>query len=174
MTARNPDLSIRYIIVGYGPEEPRIRSLINSLGLNEKVDLIINPPNVRDYLKGSGIYLSTSLFEGLSNSLMEAMVESLPIVATDVGDNSFLVRDGHNGYLLPVKDVKQIAIKLETLVKSAELRHTFGVNSYALIKEGFNEEKLLSGYLKLIGQYTVKLPQKQVPANEKTYTYTGL
>ena len=49
---------------------------------------------------------------------MEAMVESLPIVATDVGDNSFLVRDGHNGYLLPVKDVKQIAIKLETLVKS--------------------------------------------------------
>ena len=174
LTARNPDLSIRYIIVGYGPEEPRIRSLINSLGLNEKVDLIINPPNVRDYLKGSGIYLSTSLFEGLSNSLMEAMVESLPIVATDVGDNSFLVRDGHNGYLLPVKDVKQIAIKLETLVKSAELRHTFGVNSYALIKEGFNEEKLLSGYLKLIGQYTVKLPQKQVPANEKTYTYTRL
>jgi glycosyltransferase involved in cell wall biosynthesis len=122
LTTRNPDLSIRYIIVGYGPEEPRIRSLINSLGLNEKVDLIINPPNVRDYLKGSCFYLSTSLFEGLSNSLMEAMVEGLPIVATDVGDNSFLVRDGYNGYLLPVRDVEQIALGLEPLVESAELR----------------------------------------------------
>ena len=174
LTTRNPDQSIRYIIVGYGPEESGIRSLISSLGLNENVDLVINPPNVSDYLKGSGIYLSTSLFEGLSNSLMEAMVEGLPIVATDVGDNSFLVRDGYNGYLLPVRDVEQIALRLETLVESAELRYTFGVNSLALISEGFNEGKLLAGYLKLIGQYTTILPPKQVPVNEKTYTYTRL
>jgi glycosyltransferase involved in cell wall biosynthesis len=174
LVTNNPDRSIRYIIVGYGPEEAEIRSLIASLGLHKKVDIVINPPNVRDYLKASGIYLSTSLFEGLSNSLMEAMVEGLPIVATDVGDNRFLVRDGYNGYLLPVKDVDQIALRLESLMKSAELRHTFGMNSLELITGGFSEEKLLAGYLKLIGQYASVLPQKQVPENEKTYTHSGL
>lgn len=160
LIARNPYQSIRYIIVGYGPEELRIRALITSLALNDKVDIVINPPNVRDYLKGSCIYLSTSLFEGLSNSLMEAMIEGLPIVATNVGDNNFLVIDGYNGYLLPVKDVEQIALRLETLVRSAELRHTFGVNSLKLISEDFNEEKLLSGYCELIGQYTTSLLRK--------------
>ncbi|MHC1733010.1 MAG: glycosyltransferase [Bacteroidales bacterium] len=166
--------AIKYTIVGYGPEESGIRKLISLLGLEDKVDLVINPPNVIDYLKSSNIYLSTSLFEGLSNSLMEAMVEGLPIVATDVGDNSFLVKDGYNGYLLPVKDVEQIAVRLETLVKSTELRHTFGMNSLTSISEGFNEEKLLTSYLKIISQYTTRISPKQVPANEKTYTYTGL
>ncbi len=174
MITRNPDQSIRYIIVGYGPEEPRIRSLISSLGLGKKVDLVINPPNVGDFLKSSDIYLSTSLFEGLSNSLMEAMVEGLPIVATNVGDNRFLVKDGYNGYLLPVKDVEQITLRLETLVKSSELRNTFGMNSLELISESFNEEKLLTGYLQLIGQYTSLLTQKQVTVNEKAHTYPGL
>ena len=174
LITRNPDQSIRYIIVGYGPEEPRIRSLISSLGLGKKVDLVINPPNVGDFLKSSDIYLSTSLFEGLSNSLMEAMVEGLPIVATNVGDNRFLVKDGYNGYLLPVKDVEQITLRLETLVKSSELRNTFGMNSLELISESFNEEKLLTGYLQLIGQYTSLLTQKQVTVNEKAHTYPGL
>jgi glycosyltransferase involved in cell wall biosynthesis len=105
---------------------------------------------------------------------MEAMVEGLPIVATNVGDNRFLVKDGYNGYLLPVKDVEQITLRLETLVKSSELRNTFGMNSLELISESFNEEKLLTGYLQLIGQYTSLLTQKQVTVNEKAHTYPGL
>ncbi len=174
LSAGNTGHSIRYDIIGYGPEESGIRSLISSLGLGEKVSLVLNPPNVSDYLKRSDIYLSTSLFEGLSNSLMEAMVEGLPIVATDVGDNRFLVRDGFNGYILPVKDDGQIALKLEALVTSPELRHAFGLNSKELISEGFNEDKLLTGYLKLIGQYTDKFSHIQVQSNEKAHTYPGL
>lgn len=165
---------VRYIIVGYGTEEQTIRKLINSLGLAEKVAVVINPPNVTDYLKAASIYLSTSLFEGLSNSIMEAMVEGLPIVATDVGDNSYLVRDGYNGYLLPVKDVEQISLRLESLCMSAELRHTFGMNSLALVSERFNQEKLLTGYLELIDHYTTTIIPNKVTENEETHTYTGV
>lgn len=165
---------IKYTLVGYGPQESEIRSLVNSLDLESRVDLIINPPNVVDYLKSANIYLSTSLFEGLSNSLMEAMVAGLPIVATDVGDNSFLVREGFNGYLVSPKAVDQIASRLETLVKDEEKRQTFGENSSSIISGDFNQERLLTSYLQLLGKFAfVSLTQK-TPVNEKAYSDSGL
>lgn len=50
-------------------------------------------------LDKADIYLSTSLFEGTSNSIMEAMNADLPIVATNVGDNGLLVKNEINGFL---------------------------------------------------------------------------
>lgn len=174
LTCSVNDKMIRYTLVGYGPQESRIRSLVNSLNLNSRVDLIINPPNVSDYLKSANIYLSTSLFEGLSNSLMEAMVAGLPIVATDVGDNSFLVREGFNGYLVSSRAVGQIASRLETLVRAEEQRQMFGVNSSSLISGEFNEERLLTSYLQIIGKFISALLPKQIPVNEETYSDPGL
>ena len=165
---------IKYTLIGYGPQESRIRSMVNSLDLEGRVDLIINPPNVSDYLKSANIYLSTSLFEGLSNSLMEAMVAGLPIVATDVGDNSYLVREGFNGYLVSPGAVDQIATRLETLVRAEERRQTFGVNSSSIISGNFNEERLVTRYLQIIGKFTSALLTKQIPENEEAYTDTGL
>jgi glycosyltransferase involved in cell wall biosynthesis len=138
------------------------------------VDLIINPPNVSDYLKSANIYLSTSLFEGLSNSLMEAMVAGLPIVATDVGDNSFLIREGFNGYLVSPRSVGQIASSLETLVRAEEQRQIFGLNSSTLISGNFNEERLLTSYLQIIGKFTSALLPKRIPGNEEAYSDPGL
>jgi glycosyltransferase involved in cell wall biosynthesis len=170
----NPERTIKYVLVGYGPMEPEIRSLIRSHSLEGKVMLVINPPNVSHYLENSDIYLSTSLFEGLSNSLMEAMVAGLPIIATDVGDNGYLVKDGLNGYLVPVQNVDVTVMKLEILVKSEEMRKTFGTNSNNLVSSEFNEEKFIDGYLGLIEKITNAFTNRQIPANEKAYTDPGL
>ena len=156
LTDRTTNRTIRYILVGYGPMESDIRMMIRSFGLEGKVEIIINPPDVSYYLGNADIYLSTSLFEGLSNSLMEAMMARLPIVATNVGDNSFLVKDRYNGYLVPLQDVDETASKLEILATSGEMRKRFGSNSYALITGNFNEEKLTESYLELIGQIQAK------------------
>jgi len=151
---RNREHPVNYFLVGYGPMESTIRSLIRAYELEDRVMIVINPPNVSDYIGNSDIYLSTSRFEGLSNSLMEAMVAGLPIIATDVGDNNFLVKNGFNGYLVPLGDIEEIALKLEVLVRSEELRKTFGNNSNILVRDDFNEEKLLTSYLGLLGKFT--------------------
>jgi glycosyltransferase involved in cell wall biosynthesis len=166
--------AIRYVLVGYGPMESEIRSMIRSHGLEGRVMLVINPPNVSDYLSEADIYLSTSLFEGLSNSLMEAMVAGLPIIATDVGDNYYLVKDGFNGYIVPLQNVEATAAKLKTLVNSKEMRKTFGTNSNNLVSGEFNEEKFINGYLGLIEKITNAFTNRQIPANEKAYTDSGL
>lgn len=141
---------IKFFIVGYGKQEKYIRNLIEEFGLNENVSVFINPSNVRDFYKISDIYLSTSLFEGLSNSIMEALEFSLPVIATNVGDNKCLVIDGENGFLTPVKDVEQISDKLLSLVIDPYCRKKMGRSGYSNLIANFTEGPFTEKYLRLI------------------------
>ncbi len=150
---RNDKRKFKYYIVGYGPLERKVRSLARSLKIEDRISLLINPPEVVEILKKSDIFLSTSLFEGVSNSIMEAMASGLPVVATNVGDNNYLVRDGYNGYLVPVKDVNSIAERLDYLALSEDARKQFGKNSLNLIESSFSGGKLVENYLNLFQKY---------------------
>ncbi len=127
----------------------KIRSLINQLNLQKEVDILINPPNIPEILRSCDIYLSTSLFEGLSNSIMEAMSAGLPVIATNVGDNTYLVENSLNGFIVPCRDIKLIVEKLEYLINNEDARTEFGNNSRIKVENEFSEEKLLENYLSL-------------------------
>ncbi len=145
----NKGKRLKYCIVGYGPLENKIRSLINQLNLQNEVDILINPPNIPEILRSCDIYLSTSLFEGLSNSIMEAMSAGLPIIATNVGDNTYLVENSLNGFIVPCRDIRLIVEKLEYLINNKDARIEFGKNSRLKIENEFSEGKLLENYLSL-------------------------
>jgi len=149
----NKEKAFKYYLVGYGRVEKNIRSLSKDLKIDDRIELLINPSNVTEILTGCDIYLSTSLFEGLSNSIMEAMVAGLPIIATDVGDNRFLVRHGFNGFLLPVGDINGIVEKLEFLSESKDLRIEFGEKSRIIIENDFSQERLLKNYINLFAEF---------------------
>lgn len=156
VTERNNDKKLKYCIVGYGPLEDNIRALIRYLNLQNKVDILINPPNIPDLLKTCDIYLSTSLFEGLSNSIMEAMSAGLPVIATNVGDNSYLIEDSFNGFIVPCRDVSLIVEKLEYLINFENVRKEYGNNSRFKIGNEFSEEKLLENYFSIFSKMELK------------------
>jgi glycosyltransferase involved in cell wall biosynthesis len=135
--------------VGYGPLEDEIRALINKLNLQNEVDILINPPNITEILKSCDIYLCTSLFEGLSNSIMKAMSAGMPIIGTDVGDNRYLIEDGYSGYIVPCKDVDLIVDKLHYLINFEDIRKELGNNSQIKIGKEFSERELLEHYYEL-------------------------
>lgn len=87
-------------IIGYGEEEENIRTWIKEYDVEKFINIYIRPDNVQDIVRNADIYLSTSLFEGTSNSIMEAQNWSLPVVATNVGDNDHLVIDGVKCFIL--------------------------------------------------------------------------
>jgi len=153
---QNDRIKFSYYIVGYGPLENKIRRLARKLEINDKVKIFLNPPDIHGILNTCDIFLSTSLFEGVSNSIMEAMAEGLPVVATNVGDNNYLVKDGFNGFLVPSRDIEKITEKLELLSRSLTMRKDFGRNSLTLIKREFSNEKLLENYLKLFSELSHK------------------
>lgn len=152
LVRRNSNMEFRYYIVGYGPLEKGIRSMAEQLKIDNNIKVFINPPDVPSILKSSDIFLSTSLFEGVSNSIMEALLAGLPVVATDVGDNNYLVKNGYNGYLVPCKDVDTIVSKLEYLSGSEEVRKEFGKNSIKVVETEFSKMKLLDSYLNLFSK----------------------
>jgi len=151
---RNPQKILTYYIVGYGLLEKEIRSLARQLTILDRTKILINPPNIQEILFNCDIFLSTSLFEGLSNSIMEAMLAGLPVVATDVGDNSYLIRNGFNGFLVPCRDEDKIVEKLEYLSGSEDLRREFGGKSRTIIENNFSKEKLLENYLVVLNEIT--------------------
>jgi len=141
---------IRYTIIGYGPREQQIRLLIDELGLEKHVNLVINPDRVDRYLQTADIYLSTSLFEGLSNAIMEGMDHGLPVVATRVGDNNYLVDEGVNGFLHDIKDENGMLHSLRKLVLDEKLRQQMGDLSMKIIEASFSFTAFRKKYIELI------------------------
>jgi len=139
-------------IVGYGPLENALRKKVRELGLDKHVEIIIKPDNIPELLIEADIYLSTSLFEGTSNAIMEAMNACLPIVATNVGDNSRLVFEGKNGCLHNVGDFKAIAKSLKILTNDYNKRIEFGLESNRMLRENYSHQKFKNEYLNLIRQ----------------------
>lgn len=154
LVAKYPKIRMKFLIVGYGKCEKSIRMLVKEFKLESHVQLIIDPPNVRELLAQSHIYLSTSLVEGLSNSIMEAMAAGLPVVATDVGDNSYLIEDSKNGYIVPCRNADIIAQNLEELILSVKIRNEYGEYGYSKIRNEFTEEQMLGKYMDLFEKLT--------------------
>ncbi len=150
LSITNSEVIVRYDIIGYGELENEIQSWVSELGLEEHVKLVLNPENLNDFYERSDIYLSTSIREGMSNSIMEAMGYSLPVVATDVGDNKYLVEEGVNGYLCEVGNYKQIAFRLNELIRNHKLRSEMGTRSYERIKSHYSMDAFQRSYREFI------------------------
>jgi glycosyltransferase involved in cell wall biosynthesis len=142
--------NLKYIIVGHGHLEMTLKDYVNSLCCDNFIEFIINPVYINQYYEKADIFLSTSLYEGFCNAIMEALEFSLPVVATNVGDNSKLIKDGFNGFITPVKDINTISQKLFLLVENSDLRIQMGNKGYQLLKENYSIEKFTEKHISLI------------------------
>ena len=149
------DIKFRYLIIGYGELEDEIRKNIDELGLGDVVEIKINPNNIFENLVNSDIYLSTSLFEGTSNSILEAMYAELPVVATNVGDNSYMVTE-ENGFLTEIKNVDDISDKLSILLQNKEVREKMGCISKKIVLERFSKDMFAKRNFDLLEELMLK------------------
>lgn len=140
----------RLCIVGYGVLEEQIRTWVKVYNIESKTDVYIKPNNVSELERNADIYISTSFFEGTSNSIMEALNWSLPVVATNVGDNDHLVIDGENGFLHLIGDVDGLSASLCKLLDSAKLRNQMGHKGNQNLRENYSIEIFEKRYIDLI------------------------
>lgn len=97
----NSDPGCRLLVVGDGPLRGALEQLANQLGVIDSVIFAGNCSNVPDLLEAMDAYVCASRSEEMSNALMEAMAAGLPVISTDVGDHSLLLREGLDGWLVP-------------------------------------------------------------------------
>lgn len=146
----NNEYQIKYRIVGNGPELTNIETCIKKFDLLEEVELIVNPVDVYDLLESADIYLCTSTYEGISNSIMEAMNCAMPIVATNAGDNSRLVVHQKNGFITDLKDYPNLARYMRLLIEYPTKRKEMGLESYSHLVNCYGYKAFQNKYLKII------------------------
>jgi len=105
----------RLLIVGgpaYEPEYPdQLRRQIERLGISAAVDLVGKTPvdQVAELLRAADIFALATRREGCCNAVLEALACGLPVVTTPAGDNRYFVRDGENGFIVPIDDAAALA-----------------------------------------------------------------
>ena len=100
-------------------------------------------------LNKGGIYVSTSNWEGISNSLLEALAMGIPVVATDcpMGGSRLCIRDGTNGYLIPMNDKESLLQRMCALAENSGLRERFA--SHAMeVREKYSVDTITDLWLK--------------------------
>lgn len=147
---RDSGRNLHFDIVGYGLLEKEVRGMVQAYGIEDITTIYINPNNISELLDKADIYISTSLFEGTSNSIMEAMNADLPVVCTDVGDNSKLILDGISGYICEKRNVKKLATCINKLLECPELRLIMGKRGKEHLADDYSMGKFRESYIKLI------------------------
>jgi glycosyltransferase involved in cell wall biosynthesis len=118
--------SVTAIVVGDGPLRPGLEQLARQLGIDRQVSFVGQRRDVEAWLRRAKLFVLTSDSEGLSLSLMEAMLCGLPAVVSRVGDLGDLVKDGLNGYLVPDQTPEAFAVRLLDLLTDPARRAGFG------------------------------------------------
>lgn len=131
-------------IMGEGPERKNIEDYIKKLKLEKHVELKGNVKNIPSVLCDLDIYLMTSLWEGFSVALIEAMAVGLPIVATDVGGNGEAIINEQSGLIVPVKDVNAISNAIESLIVETEKAEQYGMSAKNRFDENFTINKMMA------------------------------
>ncbi len=116
------------LAVGQGPLEDEVRAIHRRLGLGERVKLLGYRTDVSELLAASDLFVLGSAFEGLPVSIMEAMSEGLPVVATAVGGVPEAVVDGETGRLVPPRDAAALAEAIVELARDPSARARMGAS----------------------------------------------
>lgn len=111
---RLPDSAL--VLVGDGSLKPELIALAANEGVADRVLFLGDRSDVKELLSGMHLFAMSSVTEGYSIALLEACASGLPIVATDVGGNAEIVRDGINGLVVPARDATALADAIVALL----------------------------------------------------------
>lgn len=107
---------VKYLIVGFGEEETRLKQLTEDLGVFSQVVFAGYRSDVKELLHCVDAFAFPSLQEGLPVALMEAMSVGLPVVCSRIRGNTDLIEDGKGGFLFKPHDVDGFAAGMKQIV----------------------------------------------------------
>jgi len=146
----------RFLIIGDGPLTNRLQKMTEELGVEPYTHFTGKVPNqqIPRYLRAADIYVSTSFSDGTSASLLESMACGLPAVVTDISANNEWIRNGKNGYLVPIKDSETLAEKIIFLLKNNKITKTMGRNNLRVAKARADWKKNVNVFYDVIQTLT--------------------
>ncbi|MBK9168956.1 MAG: glycosyltransferase [Bryobacterales bacterium] len=159
---REPGL--RLLLVGSGAMRERLEAEAQRLAIRELCHFEPAVSDVASWLQAIDIFVLPSLSEALSNGLMEAMACGCACIASEVGGNPELIREGETGLLFPAADAEALAARITQLTGNPQLRRTLGEAASASIRRDFS----LAAYTRRMEElYTAQLAAKAARGGDR-------
>jgi glycosyltransferase involved in cell wall biosynthesis len=136
--------NLRLEIAGEGPELENLQEEARRLGITQRIRFLGWWRDMDPIYRSWDIFAMPSLTEAFPMAALEAMAQSLPIVATNVGGLSELVEDGRTGYLVPPEDPEALASRLRALIRDADQRQKMGAAGYRRVREHFSADRMVA------------------------------
>jgi glycosyltransferase involved in cell wall biosynthesis len=148
---------IHLVLVGDGPDRDGLERRAQSLGIARNVHLVGEQLNVGSWLAASDMYLNTSVYEGMSQAILEAMGAGLPLVVTDVGESANLVLGSSPcGRVIPCGNVGAFAAAVKELSEDAGLRRKLGSRGRQRQLEKYSQERMVRNYENLYNRLALE------------------
>lgn len=128
VVARHP--AAKLLIAGNGPEKDNLENLINSLNLQNHVELLGYRTNINEYHQISDLLVACSIREGLPINVIEAMMCQKPIIVSNNRGHRELIDDGNNGFMVDVGDSEKMAQHICELLEDGDKYLTFAGNAH--------------------------------------------
>lgn len=138
-------------IYGEGDQREVLQKLIGDLKIENKVELCGQKDNIKECIYDASLFVMSSDFEGMPNSLMEAMASGLPVISTDCpcGGPKSLIKNKENGILVKVNDEKELSNSIIEVLKDKKLLTKISENA-TKISEKFAPEIIYEQWGKYI------------------------
>ncbi len=146
-----PDYELH--IYGKGELESALKEKTQTLGLQKCVKFMGFVNNAISQIMKDAVYVLSSDYEGVSNSLAEAMAVGMPVVATDcpIGGSAMCIENGVNGLLVPIQDKEALAAAICSLLREPEKAKRMG-SAAGKLRERFSQDTISAQWLEAMKQ----------------------
>lgn len=139
--ARTARPGLVLVLVGAGPDEPRLRRLVRDLGAADRVQFAGEIPDAARLLRAFDICAAPSRREGMPLAVVEAMALALPVVASDIPAHREVLGAGSAG--LVAAGVEDLGAALERLLDDATQRSALGAENRARAEKEFGAARMV-------------------------------
>lgn len=138
-------------IYGEGSEKEKLLKIIFDKNASEYIEILPFCKDIHERIKDSYMFVSSSDYEGISNSMIEAMALGIPTICTDcpAGGAKMLIKDYYNGLLVPVNNQLALIDAMTKLASDLELAKKISNNGIK-IREELSVEKITKQWTEII------------------------
>ena len=167
---------LHLVIVGFGEQVKLLQKLIASLAIEKHATFLGVRDDIPQVLTAYDVFVNSSLYEGMSNTILEAMAMSKPVVATDVGGTPFIIKDNWSGIIVPSSSPEKMAAAIGKLIDDSDLRNRLGRNGRRSIEIHHNLKHTINSYAHLYtSSYSNSLKKsKGLRSITRRITYTSI
>ncbi|MEK6257367.1 MAG: glycosyltransferase [Planctomycetota bacterium] len=143
---------LQLVVIGDGPERERLEQFTRDVHCTGHVRFLGHREDAARILPAFDVLCLASSFEGMSNSVMEAMAAGLPVLASDIPPNRELVVPGETGFLFKLADSVGVMQFLRRLIDEPGLGERLGRAGRERIQREFSIERMVDGYANVYRQ----------------------